>query len=163
MDESDLVGIYERTVDEVYRYANRLAGGDRQRAEDLTQDAFLMLVREVRSGRSDELGASWLITCVRNRFIDQVRHSAMGERRLRLVPASSSDGGDGPGDTLLTEIPALARLSDTERVAVVLHHLDGYPVSEVAHRLGRSIRATESLLVRARSRLRLQWGVEQRG
>jgi DNA-directed RNA polymerase specialized sigma24 family protein len=34
MDEAALSAVYERTVDEVYRYACRLTGGNQTRAED---------------------------------------------------------------------------------------------------------------------------------
>lgn len=147
MDEAALVELYEHTVDEVYRYACRLSGNDRVRAEDLTQDAFLSLVRELRSGRLDVATVGWLVTCVRNRFIDEVRRSDRSERSLRLVWSGEADP---PDDSL----PPLTGLGDAARAAVVLHHVDGYTVAEVAEHLGKSVRATESLLARSRSTLR---------
>jgi DNA-directed RNA polymerase specialized sigma24 family protein len=41
-----------------------------------------------------------------------------------------------------------------ERAALTVRYLDGLPVAEVAACLGRSVRATETLLVRARAALR---------
>jgi RNA polymerase sigma-70 factor (ECF subfamily) len=49
---------------------------------------------------------------------------------------------------------ALARLPGPQRAALTLRYLDGLPVAEVAACLGRSVRATETLLVRARAALR---------
>ena len=45
-------------------------------------------------------------------------------------------------------------LSDEQRAALVLFHLHDQPIAAVADQLGPSVRATESLLVRARQRLR---------
>ncbi len=44
----------------------------------------------------------------------------------------------------------MEELAEHQRSALVLRYFDGLPVPEVADRLGRSVHATESLLVRAR-------------
>jgi RNA polymerase sigma-70 factor, ECF subfamily len=49
---------------------------------------------------------------------------------------------------------ALSRLSAYHRAALTLRYLDGMPVAEVAGELGRSLHATETLLVRARAAFR---------
>jgi RNA polymerase sigma-70 factor (ECF subfamily) len=147
MDERALAEVYERTVDEVYRYACRLTGGNQARAEDLTQDAYLALVRELRAGRLDAVSAAWLVACVRNRFIDEVRRDVRGERNLRLV---WSEPSEAPDDRL----PTMSSIGDVARAAIVLHHVDGYEVRDVAALIGKSVRATESLLARSRRTLR---------
>jgi RNA polymerase sigma-70 factor, ECF subfamily len=147
MDEEALAAAYEATVDEVYRYACRLTGGDQARAEDLTQDAYLSLVKEMRAGHLDEVSPAWLVTCVRNRFIDEVRRAARGDRNLRLIWSNPHTADDD-------RLPAMAGIDDVARAAIVLHHVDGYPVREVAAVIGKSVRATESLLARSRQTLR---------
>ena len=49
---------------------------------------------------------------------------------------------------------ALGRLPDMQRAAVVLHHVDGLSVAEVATALDKSTHATESLLARGHDQLR---------
>ena len=49
---------------------------------------------------------------------------------------------------------ALRRLSGSHRAALTLRYLDGLSVSEVADCLGRSVHATETLLMRAKAALR---------
>ena len=44
----------------------------------------------------------------------------------------------------------LARLGPHHRAALTLRYVDGLPVPEVAELLGRTVHATEALLVRAR-------------
>ena len=56
--------------------------------------------------------------------------------------------GDGPVTDALGQLPA------DYRVALVLRYVDELSVPDVARELGRSVHATESLLVRARAALR---------
>ena len=48
----------------------------------------------------------------------------------------------------------LARLGRHHRAALTLRYVDGLPVPEVAELLGRTVHATEALLVRARAAFR---------
>ena len=49
---------------------------------------------------------------------------------------------------------SLARLSDTSRVVVILHDVEGYTHREIAELLGRSVSFSKSQLARAHQRLR---------
>ena len=49
---------------------------------------------------------------------------------------------------------ALEQLAEIERCVLVLHHLDGLSIHDVARAIDRSPRATESLLARARRKFR---------
>lgn len=145
--EAGLLACYDAAFPAVYRYASRLAGA-RPAAEDLTQDAFLRLTRAARRGDVDAVGVGWLITTTRRIFLDGVRSADREERRLRLV---ANEPVSGP-----PSVPAisLAALSDRERAALVFRYVDDLPVAEVADLLGSSVRATESLLQRAKRRAR---------
>jgi RNA polymerase sigma-70 factor (ECF subfamily) len=57
---------------------------------------------------------------------------------------------------------ALSRLAVPQRLALTLRYLDGLSVPEVAEHLGRSVHATETLLVRARAALRRVYEEEER-
>ena len=50
-------------------------------------------------------------------------------------------------------IDVLARLTPMHRLVLVLHYVDDLSVADVALAIGRSVRACESLLVRARRAL----------
>ena len=154
--KDDFLAFYRLAVRPAYRSASRLCAGDRIRSEELVQEAFIDLVREIRSGRITSVDVGWVIVAVRHRFLDSIRRRDREERRLRLV--WSRDRDDSPveladtSDARATQL--LARLSDAQRAAVVLHHIDGLSVDQVAVALGRSVHATESLLARGRDQLR---------
>jgi RNA polymerase sigma-70 factor (ECF subfamily) len=155
--EAELVACYDATFDAAFQYAARLTG-DRARAEDLVSEVYLALVRAVRADQVTEIGVGWLITAVRRRFIDGLRAAEREKRRVRLVTSPVGEAAAPAGVDDLADVFAL--LSDRERAAVVLRYVDDLPVAEVARQLSSTVRSTESLLARARARVR---AVEVRG
>jgi RNA polymerase sigma-70 factor (ECF subfamily) len=159
---------YERQAPRVYAYLHGRCGGDAALAEELTQQAFLHAIRGHRSfdGRSDQ--ATWLIAIARNRLVDHFRRLEREERRhLRLVVREMDTGGAeqewANHDVRAEVVAALRQLPAAQRAALILHHVDGLPVREVATALGRSASAVESLLARGRDRFRAVFGGELDG
>ena len=149
--EVGLLSFYDVAFDDVYRTAARLTWGDRSAAEDLVQDAFVRLVRSVRSGAVTTVGIGWMITTVRRLHIDGLRATDSEERRLRVVAAPLSQ----PASTSSNDMESmLDGLNDRERTAIILRYVDDLSVAEVADLMGDSLRATESLLQRAKRKVR---------
>ncbi len=157
--EHALLVLYDRSVDDVHRYASRLTGGDRARAEELVQETYLGVLRRLRAGEPLELSTGYLIAACRSRFLDDLKAAGRRHRReLRVVSDTRATSAD-PADTvdhLATD--ALATLPPDQRAALVLRYVDDLAVPDVARHLGRSIHATESLLARARTALRAHLG-----
>lgn len=149
-NEGELLGFYDHAFTPAYRYAARLTRGDRPSAEDLVQDAFVRLVSAARAGDIDEVGVGWLITTIRRRFVDRLRSVDRESRRLRLVaePDSMVDVRASRAEAVLDG------LSDRERTALIFRYVDDLPVADVAEMLGTTVRATESLLQRAKRNAR---------
>ena len=57
----------------------------------------------------------------------------------------------------------MAELGPHHRSALALRYFDGLPVPDVAAHLGRTVEATETLLVRARRRFRTVYEQQQGG
>jgi RNA polymerase sigma-70 factor (ECF subfamily) len=150
---------YDDAVRRVYRYLLTRCGGDSALAEELTQQAFINAIehRDAYQGRSSAI--TWVCSIARNALIDHYRRLDREERgRLRMVVTELEPTAVDPGAILLEDrrevAAALAALPPLQRAAIVLRYLDGLPVREIAGQLGRSESATESLLSRARERLR---------
>ena len=161
MEVGTFEAAYRATMPDVYRYLVRATGGDVPLAEDLTQAVFLTAAREHAAGRDGCLTPAWLRTVARNRLIDHHRRSVREAARLPVAAGPVAHAA-GPEDGVVAgtgsaAVRALPRLDPDQRVALVLRYLDDLPVREVARLLGRSVRATESLLVRARAALRLAY------
>jgi RNA polymerase sigma-70 factor, ECF subfamily len=149
--EAELAACYDGTIDAVFRYAAGLTG-NRMRAEDLVSEAYLALVGAAHDHVVAEVGVGWLITAVRRRFVDGLRAAGREQRRVRLAMSQVSDVT--PSAAVNTVGLLLQSLSDRERAAVVLRYVDDLSVAEVARQLSTTVRSTESLLARARARVR---------
>ncbi len=131
-----------------FRYALSLTR-DRNRAEDLVQDACLALSR---GGGPWRIG--YMIAVIRNRHIDLGRrHQAitfhsLGERDIASVP----DGLREPIDPDLDS--ALASLRPDERELLFLSAVEAYSASEIAELTGRPRGTVLSAIYRAKGKLR---------
>ncbi len=143
-----LLALYDSALPLVHGYLLSRCG-DRATAEDLTSEVFLAAV-----AAQDEVGVPWLIGTARHKLVDHWRRRAREQRLLDDVP---HDEAHDPWDVQLDALRArdvLAGLGPHHRAALVLRHVDGLPVPEVAAHLGRTLHATEALLVRARRAFR---------
>jgi RNA polymerase sigma-70 factor (ECF subfamily) len=152
-----LLGLYDRALPQVYGYLRARVPGDAL-AEDLTAETFLAAVQAVRKQPPPDLTIGWLVTVARNKLVDHWRRSAREERSLQL--ASDEDVNEEDVDQHFERMRArevLAELGAHHRAALTLRYLDGLSVPEVAEFLGRTVHATEALLVRARAAFRARY------
>jgi RNA polymerase sigma-70 factor (ECF subfamily) len=146
--------MYDAALPVVYGFISLRVGGNRALAEDLTAEAFAAAVAEYRAGRPDVVTTSWLCTVAKRRLIDHWRRENVASRKVipltgRGLVFDSPDTGEREA-----VVQALATLSSEQRAALVLQHVEGYSVAEIAELIGRTTKATESLLGRARSAFR---------
>jgi RNA polymerase sigma-70 factor (ECF subfamily) len=162
-----LLSLYDRALPEVYGYLLARCG-QRALAEDLTAETFLAAVRAEVDGRGPTTVA-WLIGTARHKLVDHWRRREREERGLRLLDGGleSRTATEDPWDAELDVLRAaevLDRLTPAHRAALMLRYLDDLPVPQVAELLGRTLHATEALLVRARIAFRGQYeSTEQPG
>lgn len=153
---ADFIASYERCVGEVYSYLMSRVG-DRSTAEDLTQEVFMAGLARARAG--EVVGVAWFIAVARNKLVDHWRARSRDERKLTLLVSQPAPPDD---DVACIDLgaaeSALAMVNPTYRTALVLRHVDGLPVFEVAAHLGRTVEATEQVLARARVAFRRAYG-----
>jgi RNA polymerase sigma-70 factor (ECF subfamily) len=146
-----LLALYDSALPEVYGYLARRCDGATV-AEDLTAETFLAAVAAVQKGTVPSMSTAWLIGVARHKLVDHWRKRARDERNLQAVADEVPPDAD-PWDAHLDAAVAhdvLGRLGAHHRAALTLRYLDGLPVADVAEHLGRTLHATEALLVRAR-------------
>jgi RNA polymerase sigma-70 factor, ECF subfamily len=150
-----VAALYRHALPQVYGYLLPRCGNTAV-AEDLTAETFTAAVAASRAGDIPDLTVAWLVGVARHKLADHWRRVAREEQRLTAV-ADLAPGTTDPWPEVLdagAAYAALARLPVPQRAALTLRYLDGLPVAEVAGYLGRSVHATETLLVRARAALR---------
>jgi RNA polymerase sigma-70 factor (ECF subfamily) len=149
----DFLALYDEAVPQVYGYLLRRVGSASV-AEDLTSETFMAGVAAVHRGT--EVTVGWFITVARNKLVDHWRRRAREERGLRLAYDEGTTVVE-PWDVHLDSTHAheiLGVLAPQQRLALTLRYLDGLPVVQVATALGRTLHATEALLVRSRAAFR---------
>ena len=149
----------------VYGLCLRMVGNTAD-AEDLTQEAFLLLFRKIHTFRSESAFSSWLHRLAVNLVLMRFRK--------KIPPIVSLEAAPDPDDeTLSTSIDigasdlllegsidrinlkrCIERLPVGYRTIFVLHDIQGYEHKEIAGMLGRSVGVSKSQLHKARTRLR---------
>jgi RNA polymerase sigma-70 factor (ECF subfamily) len=146
---------YDEAMPRVYSYFLHRCGGGRFTAEELTQETFLAAVAELKRGAEVDSPIAWVFGIARHKLLDHYRREERDAARF-VAPRDAVDpvASSVENDARQRALAALRSVPPTQRVALVLRHLDGYSVPEVAAALGRSVEATESLLARGRRHFR---------
>jgi RNA polymerase sigma-70 factor, ECF subfamily len=150
-----VAAIYHRSLPHVYGYLLSRCG-DASLAEDLAAETFMAAVAAAGRPDAPPMTTGWLVGVARHKLADHWRRSVRDERS-QAAAALPDDALDDPWAEWLdaeAAYAALRRLPLPQRAALTLRYLDGLPVAEVAGYLGRSVHATETLLVRSRAALR---------
>jgi len=148
--------------------------GNTADAEDLTQEAFLLLLRKIHTFRGESAFSTWLHRLAVNLVLMRLR-----KKSPPIVPIEATPDPDdetfspsidiGAPDLLLEGSidrinldRCIQRLPLGYRTVFVLHDIQGYEHNEIAEILGRSAGVSKSQLHKARTRLREQLHEHQR-
>ena len=158
-----LVAAYEKTV---YNVALQMTG-NREDAQDLTQEAFFKAYNSLSSFRGESKFSSWLYRIVSNLCLDF-------KRRQSRRPSSSLTVEDDEGETLQLDIAdesqspevllerkltrdavrrGLAELPDEQRQILLLREIQGLSYDEIADAMGLEPGTVKSRIFRARKKL----------
>src|SRR5262245_14257137 len=131
---------------------------DRDAADDLVQESFLRLVKELNAGRPPDNVAAWLFRVCTNLAMSRGRRITTVQKYLRVVRG----GMDAPPADIeilrreenATLLEGLSRLPADARAALLMAS-QGFSGREIADALGRSEVATRTMMFRAREKLRV--------
>jgi RNA polymerase sigma-70 factor, ECF subfamily len=157
--------IYKLHSRRVYALCLRMAGNPAE-AEDLTQDAFLTVLRKIQTFRGESAFSTWLHRITVNLVLMRLRKKTPLES-----PLEKSDDPDGhhrgsreelgaPDLQLAGSINrvnlerAIDQLTPCHKLVVELHDIQGYKHREIAQIMDWSTGNSKAQLHRARRRLR---------
>jgi len=164
-DRSVFEYLYRLHSRRVYALCLRMVGNTAE-AEDLTQEAFLLLLRKIHTFRGESAFSTWLHRLAVNLVLMRLR-----KKSPPIVPIEATPDPDdetfspsidiGAPDLLLEGsidrinlARCIAQLPVGYRTIFVLHDIQGYEHREIAQILGRSVGDSKSQLHKARTRLR---------
>ncbi len=150
--------VYDMDHEALFRWTRTLTR-DTAVAEEIAQEAYVRLLREMRAGRCPDNVGAWLYRVAGNLATSHARHVRVAERRLaRLAPVETADSIESVviGRERARELAsAFRRLPDDQRKIISLA-ARGLPGEEIARRAGVSPGASRTRLHRARARLRVE-------
>jgi RNA polymerase sigma-70 factor (ECF subfamily) len=167
----ELVRAYDQSV---LRLAMNLLRSPED-AQDVYQEAFLRVYRNLKSFRFDCSFHTWLYRIVTNLCLDQMR-----KRKVRKEESSQVEGTDGPVDRMDSvqesrvegdpqrsmfsgELrkriqKALGELTARERMVFELRHYQGLKLKNIGEILGTTEEAAKNCLFRATQKMRVALG-----
>ncbi|HUQ02774.1 MAG TPA: sigma-70 family RNA polymerase sigma factor [Kofleriaceae bacterium] len=139
-----------------------LGGGRRATVEDLAQETFLAVFRQLPSFQTAGPArlSTWILTIASRRAIDELRRRPASPILVDDIAPSAASTGDRADDAIdrrriATAIDrALADLSPEHRAAFVLRELHGLDYADIARALEIDLGTVKSRLSRARDALR---------
>jgi len=154
--------LYRKYAPQMKRYCMR-QGKSLAQAEDLLQDVFVQVVRNIDSYRHEGAFSAWIWTIARNRLISEYRKSGnhaseieFDENLIEDVPINSAHNPDQ--DELKKCVhEAFERFSQQHQEsahALTLFAIYGWTIEEMSSFLGRTVAATREYLSQSRKKLR---------
>ena len=160
--------LVEKHSHAIFRLAFRMTRNE-QDAEEVVQDTFLRAYKSLQQFESRANFGTWLYRIGVNCSLDFVR-SRKRHVEGRETAAPEEDSPD-PLDAIASSNPGpdrlamagqmrksveteLARLSETERTAFMLRHVEGRSIEEIGEILGLRTSATKNSIFRAVQKLR---------
>ena len=151
----------------LHGFAAQRLGGDQELAEDVMVQTLVDVVRNIeRFDPARGALAAWMYGIARRKILDARRRalrrkSVPAAARTSLEHASEVASGEDLEAGVAAHLDAqtqvtliAAALSEPEMEVLLLHYVDGLSLGEIGHITGRSAKAADSLLHRARSKAR---------
>jgi RNA polymerase sigma-70 factor (ECF subfamily) len=137
---------------------------DRDVAEDLVQESFLRLVKELAADRTPDNIPAWLFRVCTNLATSRGRRVSVAQRFLnrshRQPDAEPADLETLRRETNSSLYAGLASLPPDARAALLMA-AQGFSGREIAEAIGKSEMATRTMMFRARERLRIHLSREE--
>lgn len=153
--------LVERHHSSLVGYLYRMVNGDRPLAEDLAQESFLRMVRNLAQYEYPKRFKTWLYAIATNQVRDyyrraEMRHTQSMPEKL-ILPQTGSLSPEAvtiQQDETRRALAALADLPDKQREAIVLFYYEEMSLAEVAEVLAIPVGTVKSRLSVGIGRLR---------
>lgn len=144
--------LYRLHVGRVHGLCRRLCN-DRDMAEDLTQEAFILAWRKLSGFRGDSAFGSWLYRVATNVVLSYLRKQKPFLNSLDIESVEEPSMVDTIDEQLNLEA-AIGKLPPGARTVFVLYSLEGYSHNEIGDMLNIASGSSKAQLHRARQLLK---------
>lgn len=152
-DQTAFEKLYREHVGRIYALCLRMCG-QKELAEDLTQEAFVRAWQKLGSFRGDSAFGSWLYRLTSNVVIGHLRKHAKWQEEQFVDHTHEKLLGTRTEETHQSDInKALLGLSQQARVVLIMYEYLGYQHNEISEITGMAIGTSKTHLHRAKAYL----------
>jgi len=152
--------IYKAMSGFVYNIALRMVN-NREDAEEVTQEVFLMVHRKLKDFRMESSLKTWVYRITVNHAINHAKRAAKHKQHLEyndeLIPQAIGAGeasmtlDDAHHKKVIDEL--LSHINDEQKACIVLRNLEGLSYAQIAEVLKININTVRTRLKRAREKM----------
>lgn len=152
--ENGFMQIYQAYSKQMFSIALRILQ-DRQEAEDVLQESFIKVFKNIQSFKGDASFGSWLKRIVINHAINQIKKKKSEFDNIDTIGTIIEDEEIIYPTLSVDEIQSgINQLPDGYRIVLTLFLLEGYSHKEIADELGISESTSKTQYKRAKTKLR---------
>lgn len=145
--------LYRKYKDPLYGYLVQSVG--RENAEDLLQETYIKVFKNIKKYDSKKSEASWIYTIARNTLVDFYRkRNGKGGTELDDYYLPSGGKGSEEIDNSILIRNAIKKLVKKRQEVIVLYYFQQLSYKEISEVLECSINTVKSRLSRAKSDLK---------
>jgi RNA polymerase sigma factor (sigma-70 family) len=149
--------LYHRYVNKVYRKCLSMTTNPEQ-AEDLTQDVFMKVHRNIDRFKGRSRFSTWLYAITHHHVVDELQNRLPSVRlepqTWANLPHNESPDTVSPDEQWQQVKEILEQLPDTDRDILLLRYEQGLGIEEISQMLGLGISAVKMRLSRSRTKLK---------
>lgn len=149
-DLESFAALYHRYYSSTVALAHSLLG-DINLAEDATQEAFVIVCRDLPKLKNKDKFAAWLAGICRNVARQMHRSKAKVAAVGEEPPAKNENKKDDRADAIRV---AVGKLRSIDREVIFLRYYDNMPYEQIAQVLDISVQAVNGRLIRAKRKIK---------
>lgn len=180
VEDQDLLVLLRKNKDRAYRYLVDTYAGmiyntcfnlvrSVEDAEDLVQEVFTAVYLSLDSFEGNSKVSTWVYSIAINKSKEFLRSKTRKKRSGHMVVIEKEESHFLPSQVIDFDHPgvkmedkelaavlfsAIDQLSENQQVAFVMHKIEGYSYEEISRKMDLSISSVESLMFRARKKLK---------
>jgi len=155
--------LYLKYADLLFAYILHHLDHDKAAASDIWQDTWVVFIEKINDFQSKSTIFTWLCSIAKNKIADYYRNSRKQQRFQRIdeihfdIDAEELKIESVDFETQADVITILANLTEKYRYLLVAKYIENKGIDEISLQIGKSYKATESLLTRARDAFRKEF------
>jgi len=151
--------LYNQNFDYVYRYILARTAGNRQLTEDIVQETFTAAWSSIDRFDNKSTPCTWLCSIAKNKLRENYRNAIYKEKFEFPDSEGLAEYADDfnleeivfDNETQLHVLEILKGMSPLYRYVLIMKYIDELSVKEIAKTVGRSAKAVDGLLQRAKA------------